>query len=230
MVDLNADLGEGFVTDYDMLPWLTSVNICTGHHAGSQELTFELFQIATKMGKRIGAHIGFPDRPTMGRELPPNGVPATWIESIHLQFSELTSNSENFRPDYIKPHGALYHWLNQQPTVQESDWHSIWDHISASGLPFLGLEGNQHQIQCLSRSITFIREGFCERGYDDLGHLIPRWQLGAMLHNIEDITQQALDLSDKVDSICIHGDRDDAPYVAEAVYKKLIQEGIEVGF
>ena len=89
MVDLNADLGEGFVTDYDMLPWLTSVNICTGHHAGSRELTVELSQIATKMGKRIGAHIGFPDRPTMGRELPPNGVPETWIDSIHLQFSEI---------------------------------------------------------------------------------------------------------------------------------------------
>src|SRR2546425_10694754 len=80
VIDLNADLGEGVVTDGDLLPYITSVNVACGAHAGDLETIRRTVELAQTQGVGIGAHPSFPDREGFGRRamtLPPNDVVAT---------------------------------------------------------------------------------------------------------------------------------------------------------
>jgi UPF0271 protein len=71
-------------------------------------------------------------------------------------------------------------------------------------------------------------EGFCERGYNKYGYLIPRGEPDAVLHDLDAICDQAVALAERVESICIHGDRDDAAMVAYLVRDRLVKEGYKI--
>ena len=217
-IDLNADLAEGFPNDYELLSVVSSVNVCMGSHAGNPELTEEIFRVGRSNGLRMGAHPGFPDPQTMGRRELEEGYPEAWIESVAHQISQASSFA------YIKPHGALFHWLANAP----EDAEYLWDVIEEMEKPFMGLPGTGHEIQCRRRGLRFINEGYCERGYDRKGHLLPRTEPGAVLHDMDSICDQALVLASKVDSICVHGDRPDAVLVARAVREALERGGYKV--
>ena len=66
-IDLNSDLGEGCGRDADIMPLVTSANIACGFHAGDYNTASEAIALAGKLGVRIGAHPGYPDREHFGR-------------------------------------------------------------------------------------------------------------------------------------------------------------------
>ena len=70
-IDLNADLGEGIGFDADLVPLVTSANVCCGLHAGGPGEIARTLALANKQGLAIGAHPGYADRENFGRkELP----------------------------------------------------------------------------------------------------------------------------------------------------------------
>ena len=217
-IDLNADIAEGFPNDLELMRFVSSVNICSGAYAGSTELTAEIFANSRERGLRVGAHVGFPDPQSMGRRELSEGYPEEWILSVESQIRASNSYS------YIKPHGALYHWLANAP----EDSKYLWNVIEEMEKPFMGMPGGGHESQCRRRGLRLIREGFCERGYDAYGFLIPRTEPDAVIHDLDAICNQAVALAEKVDSICIHGDRDDAALVAYIVRERLTREGYKV--
>ena len=217
-IDLNADIAEGFPNDLELMNFVSSINICSGAYAGSPELTAEIFRKGREKGLRVGAHIGFPDRQSMGRKELSEGYPQDWQWSVQSQIRDSGSYS------YIKPHGALYHWLANAP--EDSGY--LWDAIEEMEKPFMGMPGTGHETQCRRRGLRLISEGFCERGYDKYGHLIPRTEPDAVIHDLDAICEQALRLAGKVDSICIHGDREDAAMVAYIVRDRLMKEGYKI--
>ena len=217
-IDLNADIAEGFPNDLELMSFVSSINICSGVYAGSQELTNEVFSNGREKGLRVGAHFGFPDRQSMGRRELIEGYPQQWIESVEVQIRASASYS------YFKPHGALYHWLANAP----EDSKYLWDVIEEMEKPFMGMPGTGHETQCRRRGLRFVSEGFCERGYDKYGLLIPRTEPDAILHDFDAICNQAVVLAERVDSICIHGDRDDAAMVAYLVRERLTKEGFKI--
>lgn len=217
-IDLNADIAEGFPNDLALMEVVTSVNICMGSHAGSLELMNEIMQLGRANGVRVGAHPGFPDRQSMGRRELSEGYPEAWIKDVEAQINLAGAFA------YIKPHGALFHWLANEPEHSEY----LWNVIEEMEKPFMGLPGTGHETQCRRRGLRFVNEGYCERGYDRKGHLLPRTEPGAVLHSLDSICDQALLLAPKVDSICVHGDRPDAVLVARAVRETLEREGYTV--
>ena len=217
-IDLNADIAEGFDNDLELMQVVSSVNICLGYHAGNPELTDEIFRIGRSNGLRVGAHPGFPDRQSMGRRELEEGYPQAWLESVAHQIRLAGSYA------YIKPHGALFHWLANAP--EHSNY--LWDAIEEMEKPLMGLPGTGHETQSRRRGLRFINEGYCERGYDRNGRLLPRTDAGSVIHDIDAICEQALLLAPKVDSICVHGDRPDAVVIARAVREALEQEGYTV--
>lgn len=217
-IDLNADIAEGFASDIDLLSVISSANVCTGFHAGSPELTEEICRKAREHGIRIGAHVGFPDRQSMGRRQLEEGYPQEWIDSVADQVRSSGSYA------YIKPHGALFHWLANEP--EQSEY--LWNVLEEMERPFMGLPGTGHETQCRRRGLKLIHEGYCERGYDPIGNLLPREEPGAVLHDLDEICAQALKLAQRVESICIHGDRDDAAVVAFVVRERLEKEGYRI--
>ena len=66
-IDLNADLGEGAGFDAELMPLITSANICCGLHAGGPGEIARTLALANKHGVAIGAHPGYADREHFGR-------------------------------------------------------------------------------------------------------------------------------------------------------------------
>jgi UPF0271 protein len=217
-IDLNADIAEGFPNDLELMSFVSSVNICTGAYAGSLDLSEKTLRLGREKGLRVGAHIGFPDIKYMGRREMSEGYPQEWLESVVEQIRGSGSYA------YIKPHGALYHWLANAP----EDSKYLWNAFEEMEKPFMGMPNTGHETQCRRRGLRLISEGFCERGYDKYGTLIPRSEPDAVIHDLDSICQQAVTLAEKVDSICIHGDREDAALVAYIVRERLTKEGYKI--
>src|SRR4051794_1489583 len=71
-IDVNCDYGESygaysFGQDEELLPFVSSVNIACGFHAGDPHTMREAVERAVQAGAAIGAHPGLPDRMGFGR-------------------------------------------------------------------------------------------------------------------------------------------------------------------
>src|SRR6266478_9782561 len=66
-LDLNSDLGEGCGLDAELMPLVTSANICCGFHAGDAATAHATLKLAAKHGVQVGAHPGYADREQFGR-------------------------------------------------------------------------------------------------------------------------------------------------------------------
>jgi len=73
-IDLNCDMGESTALweydlqkDISLLPYISSINLACGFHAGDAWTMHELTHAALEAGVAVGAHPGFPDREDFGR-------------------------------------------------------------------------------------------------------------------------------------------------------------------
>ena len=66
-IDLNADLGEGAGFDAELMPLITSANVCCGLHAGGPVEIAQTLRLAASHGTTIGAHPSYADREHFGR-------------------------------------------------------------------------------------------------------------------------------------------------------------------
>ena len=58
-IDVNADVGEG-LDDALLMPYLTSVSIACGGHAGDEATMVGALRLAASHSLRLGAHPGYP--------------------------------------------------------------------------------------------------------------------------------------------------------------------------
>ncbi|HVL39305.1 MAG TPA: 5-oxoprolinase subunit PxpA [Fimbriimonadaceae bacterium] len=242
------DIGEGFAHDEDLLEFATSANICCGAHAGSHELTGQTVELCRRKGVRIGAHPGYPDRPHMGRRSMQVEEHRAYLDSIFRQMRDFVSLA---RPAYIKPHGAFY---NDTAVLLPEGWDS-YDELLEPGnafdpggiflskipgagslgmllrvyrLPLMGLSGTSHEAIAGRANQPLIREGFADRTYEPDGTLMPRDRPGAVLKDPALVRKQVLELAERVDSICLHGDTPGCLEYAETVVRALRDGGFEV--
>ena len=83
-IDINCDMGEipAMVKNgrqEALMPYVTSVNIACGGHAGDENMMSVTVEQAQGWSMRIGAHPGYPDRENFGRlpiEMPYEAVSA----------------------------------------------------------------------------------------------------------------------------------------------------------
>lgn len=247
-IDLNVDVGEGFGFDSELLQIATSANVCCGAHAGDEELTRQTVEMCLEFGVRVGIHPGFPDRASMGRaELSPENE-REYLDSV---LAQIRTFEARYPTKYIKPHGALYN-MTGKPLVEgwerahgsigpKSHYESggyalslvpgtgvLTIALRVTGLPLMGLPGTMHEEIARRSGFGFIREGFADRMYLPDGTLAPRWEPGSVLTEVSQVTEQALELAECVDSICIHGDTPDAVSLAAAVREALTCAGYDI--
>lgn len=214
-IDVNADLAEGLGTDPQVLWDISSANLCLGGHAGDREDTQWIAQLCREEGVRIGLHPGYPDRERFGRVSDPDRL-AAWLDDIEKQVKW----GMKLKPAYLKPHGAFYH-DTQSPGPAADRLAAL---LKQWKLPLMGYPGTHHEAIAAH---GFIREGFADRGLDEAGRLIPRGQPGAIL-SAEAAAAQAVWLAERVDSICLHGDREDILEVAPRMRAALEDAGYQV--
>src|SRR5262249_9363244 len=108
-IDLNADLGEGAGFDAELMPLITSANVCCGLHAGGPTEMWETLDVARNTGLEVGAHSGYADGEQFGRaELAVTGDDV--FRSCQYQLGALYALTRILHVElrYVKPHGAMY--------------------------------------------------------------------------------------------------------------------------
>ena len=107
-VDINSDVGEG-LDDEVLLPYLTSISVACGGHAGDRETMARTLSGARRHGLRAGAHPGYPDRAGFGRtelEISLGDLEASLREQIGTLAG--VARQVGIQVTHVKAHGALY--------------------------------------------------------------------------------------------------------------------------
>ena len=123
-VDLNTDLGQSrdqafyAKTNYELLNFVTSVNIPCAVHDGDPKEILEAIRQAKRFNCTIGAHIGYPDPARYGYE--PMTLSAEDLTAwIYVQIGAFQAmvRSEGLDIEHVRPHGALYTAFLNNPEV-----------------------------------------------------------------------------------------------------------------
>jgi UPF0271 protein len=225
-VDLNCDLGEGCLSDVEVLPLITSANVACGWHAGDAATAGATIAGAVSNHVCVGAHPGFNDREHFGRRELVRSEQEIFQDCIY-QIGALVAlaRAAGTEVRYIKPHGALYNMACRddaygRPLVAVAEFFQ---------LPILGLPGSRLQTLCKNRC-RFVAEGFADRRYRPDGSLVPRSQADAIVHVPQEGAEQALRVVREhgVETICVHGDNPQALAFVRALREALIQAGCEL--
>ncbi len=240
-IDLNADLGEGFATDAELMSFISSANIACGYHAGNLETMTRTVNLCIEHGVAIGAHPSFNDQPNFGRtemQLPPEQV----VELILNQIKSLQNvcNEAGSTLHHIKPHGALYNMCARDSSLARVVAETIF--AFNPNLKLLGLSGSHAIAEGVMAGLTTVAEVFADRTYQPDGSLTPRNQPNALITDPQTALEQALMLAMEnrvraingvyipmhAESICLHGDGPDAVSFARIIYQTFIERGITI--
>lgn len=222
-IDLNADLGEGAGFDAELMPLVTSANVCCGLHAGGPTEAAKTLALAQRYGVTIGAHPGYPDRENFGRkELDLRNQDVVALTVYQLGALAALAASIKALVRYIKPHGAFYAQACRDRRLATL----LVTTAAEYDLPLVGLPGSQLEIFAGDR-VAFIPEGFADRRYRPDGSLVPRTEPDAFVRDADEAVQQVewLIRDRGVRTICVHGDNSEAVGFAKAVRVALLARG-----
>jgi UPF0271 protein len=237
--DVNADVGEGYPFDEQLLMVVSSANVACGFHAGDEASMRWICGLAARHGVAVGAQVSYRDREGFGRrdvEIGHRELVADLTEQVEA-LQAAASHAET-PVDYIKPHGALYN-----RAVHDSAHAAPVVEVAGSfGLPVLGLPGSVLLALAEAAGVTRWREFFADRAYDTSGRLVARSVDGAVLDDPvvvaarvrrivrcgTVVTVDGSELEMAADSICVHGDSADAAGLARTVREALTAEGMTV--
>ncbi|GGW88930.1 5-oxoprolinase subunit PxpA [Alteromonas halophila] len=233
---LNCDLGESFgawrmAVDEQIMVHIDQANVACGYHAGDPVAISDAIALAKKHNVSIGAHPAYPDLQGFGRRsmtMPEREL----ITCLHYQISALRGMTaiQNVTLDYVKPHGALYNDLMRDADLRRNVMRAVAQ--AGEGELVLMMQAHPdfetHLNEAAEFDLTLEFEAFADRRYEDDGYLMSRRKHGAVLSEAEALTQATGLMDDgyittaggrqltlKVDTLCVHGDSEDAIAMAQ---------------
>jgi 5-oxoprolinase (ATP-hydrolysing) subunit A len=234
MIDLNCDMGEGCGNDAELMKYVSSANIACGYHAGNASVMRQTVELAINKGIKIGSHPSYLDLANFGRS-EMNISPQEVFDIVLYQTSALKGICDAFgtKIHHVKPHGALYNQAAKDEKLAEAIANAV-KKIDA-GLILYGLSGSYLISEAEKIGLRTKSEVFSDRTYQSDGSLTPRNLPNALIKNTGDAIEQVLQMIDmhtvtatngeiiklKAETICIHGDGENAVEFAKAIYKKL---------
>ncbi|MFE9094443.1 LamB/YcsF family protein [Streptomyces sp. NPDC007264] len=247
MIDLNADLGEGFghwrlTDDERLLSVVTSANVACGFHAGDAATMRRVCELAAERGVRIGAQVSYRDLAGFGRramEVPPEELAAEVAYQIGAL--EVFARAAGSRVSYVKPHGALYNRVVHDERQAEAVVDGVL--LADAALPVLGLPGSRFLEVAEKAGLPVVTEAFADRAYTEEGTLVPRGRDGAVVTDPDTVVERSVslarfgvvpshsgrDIPVRARSLCLHGDTPGAVALARRVRGALESSGIRVG-
>lgn len=240
-IDFNCDLGEGCGDDAAIVPCISSASIATGGHAGDERSMCEAIALCLRHGVAIGAHPSFPDRAHFGRRelsLPPADVHALVRDQVELLAALCTGSGTALA--HVKPHGALYNLAAREAGTAEAVAQAV--HDCDPRLWLYALAGSELARAGARIGLQVAQEVFAERAYAADGRLVPRNQPGAVVADVEAALAQVRGMLRtgtvtsidghtvpvRADTLCLHGDRNDAAAFATALRDALRAEGFAI--
>jgi UPF0271 protein len=242
--DLNCDMGESYGaftigSDELIMPFVSSVNIACGFHAGDPAVMKMTVRQAIANGVAIGVHPGLPDLQGFGRR-EMAVTPEEAFDMVVYQIGALAAfvKSEGAVLHHVKPHGALYNMAAVNKEISSAIAEAIYKVDPA--LLLYGLSGSELTAAGLRAGLKVANEVFADRTYQHDGTLTSRKLPDAMVSDDQIAisrvlrmvkegkvtSQQGIDIDIKADTICIHGDGKHAVMFAEKIYRAFKNEGL----
>lgn len=226
--------------DLALLPYISSLNIACGFHAGDPHTMQELVAAALGAGVAIGAHPSFKDPDNFGRSnmsLSPEKVYDLIIYQVGALQAFLQVHGASLH--HVKPHGALYNMAAADPVLATAIGKAIKD-IDANIILY-GLSGSELIRAGEHAGLETASEVFADRTYQDNGALTPRSQPNALITDERLAIAQVLQMVQQgtvntitgntipimAETICIHSDGLHALAFAQHIQQALKQQGIE---
>jgi len=245
-IDLNADAGEGYGRwslgdEEGLVPWVTSVSLACGFHAGDPLTISRSLAVAARHGTGVGAHPGYPDLLGFGRRhlsTDPEELRAQLIYQVGALAA--LARAAGLVLEHVKAHGALYHDTSCDRTLAGVLVEAV--KIVCPEAILVCPPGSELVALARRAGLAVAAEGFADRAYLPDGRLVPRSLPGAVLGDRERVTRQAVQLACEgrvtavdgteleldVQTICVHGDTPGAAELARAVRQGLERSGVLV--
>lgn len=234
-MDVNCDMGESFGEwskgrDQDILPWVRSVSIACGFHAGDPATMRRTARMALDCGVRVGAHPGLQDLVGFGRRW--MSIEPSEVYSITLyQIGALDAivRGEGGQLSHVKPHGALYHMAAHDAAIANAFVQAVvaFDRPIELYAP----PNSQLARRGTEEGVRVMVEAFADRRYRADGSLVQRDQPDSVIDDPDEAvsivrklvaegTIQTVDggeISLKPETICIHADTPNAAKIARKI-------------
>ncbi|WP_433225914.1 LamB/YcsF family protein [Actinomadura formosensis] len=241
-IDINADAGESFGRwvlgrDAELLPLVTTVNIACGFHAGDPAAMRRSLILARGLGLSIGAHPGYPDLLGFGRRRLATSTEEA-LDYIVYQTGALhgLALTEGIELSHVKPHGALYGQVAESAELAlgvARQLQSIRPGLALLIAPGAGAKAVREA------GLPVVLDAAADLEYDDSG-----WNIIEPVPGEKDpaaVAEQAAGLARghvttvsgkrvplAAESLCVHGDRPNAPQIAREVRARLEEDGIDI--
>ncbi|UUM32594.1 5-oxoprolinase subunit PxpA [Vibrio japonicus] len=243
-ISLNCDMGESYGhwkmgNDEKVMPFVDQSSIACGFHASDPVIMSRTIRLALKYDVQIGAHPSYPDMQGFGRR----SIPMTIEEITSMVIYQVGAlkalcESVNAEISYIKPHGALYNDMLKDIQIFEA----VVDAASCFNVPLmmLAIHDKQDWLDVADNyDVPLLFEAFADRRYLATGQLAPRTMPGSVMTDEDEILNQVTQIarygkvrtldgytiSLEADTICVHGDNDDAINMIEKIRQTLKMEG-----
>jgi UPF0271 protein len=245
-IDINCDMGEAFgnysmANDEILFQYISSANIACGFHAGDSKVMQDTVALAIQNNVAIGAHPGLQDLQGFGRrEMKISPKEAYQITIYQIGALSGFIKAAHVKLNHVKPHGALYNMAARDVKLAQAIVDAIHDFDPS--LILYGLAGSEMINAAAKIGLKSASEVFADRTYQDDGSLTPRSQSNALITDGKDSLAQVLKMinqqqvisvnqkviSLKADTLCIHGDGEQAVEFAKTIYQTLKDEGITI--
>lgn len=245
-IDLNCDLGESFGDytcgmDEAVIPYVSSVNVACGWHAGDPMVMDRTLKLAREYGVAVGSHPGYMDLMGFGRR----NMAITPKEAenyILYQTGALKAFADKYgiKLQHVKPHGALYNMGAKDPDMAAAVCEGL--KMAFPDIILLGLSGSEWIKAAEKAGITAKNEIFADRAYMEDGSLAPRKMEGAVIKDPDTVIERAVkmvterkvttitgkDIPLTPDSICVHGDNPAAVELVRRLKEAFEKAGVTV--
>ncbi|MFJ2672183.1 LamB/YcsF family protein [Streptomyces sp. NPDC088551] len=245
MVDLVADLGEGFGAytmgdDEALLETLTSANVACGFHAGDPRIMDATVRRCVEKRVAVGAHPSFPDLVGFGRramDLTPEEVRTDVLYQIGALQAFAVAHGTRVR--HVAPHGRLGNLVAVRPDYARAVAEAVAS-LDAS-LIVLAQDGELADA-ARARGLRVGIVGIADRAYRADGTLVPRSEPGAVIHDPDEVSRRTLrmvtdgvirsvdgtDVPVTCDTVLLHGDSPGAIALAGRVREGLLAAGVAI--
>lgn len=242
-MEINADAGESFGrwelgNEEQLFPHLDAVNVACGFHAGDATTMRKTVDLALEHNLSIGAHPGYQDLLGFGRRVIPMAH-ENIVDMVLYQVGALDAivRRRGTTLRHVKPHGALYHTFANDPELSSLLGKALID--AFPGLPVYLAPGPGTDALAQA-GCTVVPENAVDHEFDAQGNNVidplpqakdPQLVAAQALRLVkgEVLTNAGTTVPMHINSMCVHGDRPNAPEIAAAVRSALIDAGVNVG-
>lgn len=210
-------MGEDLTPNPDkiVMPLIDLANIACGGHAGNNKTMQETVKLALAHNTLISAHPSYEDPANFGRvslKLSAEKLSQSIIKQVTaLHF---IVEKQGGKIQYIKPHGALYLDIMNQPKLFKqfcliSQQLNQQLKLDLTLIIQQGVNQLLYQQIAVQHNTKLLLESFADRRYVQQGKLAPRSEPNAVYNDVDTILRQVQNFSKNTNlnqTLCFHSD------------------------